>query len=160
MLPSISQLKYRDLEVSFKKIEKEIHEVKKKVYGIEESFFRGADLWTEQEKLLSEWERADRQRENDANAKELWELPEAERLSRQETATRNVLFQLGLPITSVKNALQRAGAYDGPLDVSFTADFADSVAAFQKQNGISPVDGIYGHDTHRFLASKLREQQE
>src|SRR6185312_14891381 len=158
LTPNVKQFKFKDVEVAFEGIREEISDVRRKVAAIEENFFTGADRIRIQEQYLTTEELEKRKKSFDANSAILRSLSPGERLFEQERATRYCLFDLCLTIATVKRALHDAGFYDGEIDDNFDQGFVDSVAAFQKDQHLDQVDGIYGRLTHQALARILKDK--
>ncbi len=81
----------------------------------------------------------------------------------QATATRMnlVALQKALPdleisVVKTKSTLAGMGFYNGPLDDALDTSFFSAVAAFQKAEGLEPVDGIFGRDTFKAMMKRIK----
>lgn len=62
-------------------------------------------------------------------------------------------------VSKIKASLKTLGFYNGSINEEYTADFFESLTAFQRAAGLSPADGIFGKDTFFELLRRLHPEQ-
>lgn len=93
-------------------------------------------------------------------------IDESEKMRMLELATRAnlITLQKAIPeieqsVSKIKVSLKTLGFYNGSINEEYTANFFESVTAFQRSVGLTPADGIFGRDTFVELLRRLHPEQ-
>lgn len=152
LIPHIKQLRYKDLEVSFKEMEARLT---KKVEHLHDEFFVALEQVRAGEEALSPEYKKRRKEVFQRFTNSLEQMPAEERFREQMLRTRRYLNQFKLEVFQLKEMLKKLDSYSGPIDNDFTPELVDAITHFQENHGLQPADGIFGSLTYQKMAGLL-----
>jgi murein L,D-transpeptidase YcbB/YkuD len=163
IIPNVKQLKIKDIEVQLQEISQKLEDNKSLIEQtseeLKESLIFGLESVREREESLSEEYKTKRESRYKKYAEGLEKLNSEDRLKEQKKSTRFHLNKIYMDVADLKRMLQKIEFYKGVIDEEFNEELAQSISAFQKNYGVSPIDGTAGPKTLSKLSEIIKQKQ-
>lgn len=144
------------IEIALNEVKEEIQKIEAKVEKLDTKLLQTLEQVQKNEASLSEQAREIRKQNYDSwTINVLGKMTPQERLSTQESFTRNHLKREGVEMVQLKNMLSQLGCYQGNIDELFTHELVQAIEKFQSENGSEIPDGIAGSMTLARIAALL-----